>query len=182
MKIAVFVGSIREGRAGIAVGEWALDQLASRNDGHDYELLDLAKHDLVPVAGIPPRMVEGEYSDPKTQQWAETVGGYDAFIFVTSEHNASVPGFMKNAFDLLFKEWTKKPVGFIGYGGAGAQRAVSHWRDIVSGVGMIAVPTQAAFSFAEHFPARQFVPGQQGKEWINIMANELDRELAKVSA
>ena len=168
MKIAVFVGSIREGRTGITIGQWAIEQLEARNDGHEYLLIDN------PNTAVPPRMVaNGEYADPKTLAWAELIGGVDAFIFVTPEYNASVPGPMKDAYDLLFAEWTGKPIGFIGYGSDAARTAVSHWNDIVGRVGMTIVPAQAEFTFEEHFPEFVFTPGEQGTTWINAIADEL---------
>ncbi|WIM72186.1 NADPH-dependent FMN reductase [Corynebacterium suedekumii] len=95
------------------------------------------------------------------------------FIFVTPEYNASVPGPMKDAYDLLYAEWTGKPIGFIGYGSDAARTAVSHWNDIVGRVGMTIVPAQAEFTFEEHFPEYVFTPGEQGTTWINAIADEL---------
>lgn len=174
MKIAVFVGSIREGRTGITIGQWAIEQLEARNDGHEYLLIDILEQDLNPNTGVPPRMVaDGDYADEKTRAWAELIGGVDAFIFVTPEYNASIPGPMKDAYDLLFAEWTGKPIGFIGYGSDAARTAVSHWNDIVGRVGMTIVPAQAEFTFEEHFPEYVFTPGEQGTAWINAIADEL---------
>ena len=187
MKIAVFVGSIREGRNGRRIGQWAVDQLEARNDGHTYEIVDLLEQDLNPNTAIPPRMVEnGAYTDPKTLAWAELIGGYDAFIFVTPEYNASIPGPMKDAYDLLFAEWTGKPVSFIGYGSGAARSAISHWNDIVTRVGMIVTPAQVEFTFQDHFPDFVFTPGEQGATWINAIADELidaaDRAAVEVEA
>ena len=174
MKIAVFVGSIREGRTGITIGQWAIEQLEARNDGHEYLLIDILEQDLNPNTAVPPRMVaNGEYADPKTLAWAELIGGYDAYIFVTPEYNASVPGPMKDAYDLLYAEWAGKPISFIGYGSDAARTAVSHWNDIVGRVGMTIVPAQAEFTFEEHFPEYVFTPGEQGTTWINAIADEL---------
>ncbi|MDO5511438.1 NADPH-dependent FMN reductase [Corynebacterium sp.] len=174
MKIAVFVGSIREGRTGITIGQWAIEQLEARRDGHTYELVDILEQNLNPNTAVPPRMVEdGNYADPATRAWAQLIGGFDAFIFVTPEYNASVPGPMKDAYDLLFAEWTGKPIGFIGYGSDAARTAVSHWNDIVTRVGMVLTPAQAEFTFQEHFPDFVFTPGEQGEAWINAIADEL---------
>ncbi|GAB2504624.1 NADPH-dependent FMN reductase [Corynebacterium atrinae] len=174
MKIAVFVGSIREGRSGITIGQWAIEQLEARHDGNEYVLVDLKEQDLNPMTANPPRMVKnGDYADPKTRAWAELIGQFDAFIFVTPEYNASIPGPMKDAYDQLFEEWTGKPVGFIGYGAGAARTSVAHWHDIVGRVGMKLVPAQAEFSFTEHFPDMVFTPGQQGIDWVNAIADEL---------
>ena len=187
MKIAVFVGSIREGRSGLRIGQWAIEQLEARNDGHTYELVDILEQDLNPNTAIPPRMVEnGAYADPKTLAWAELIGGYDAYIFVTPEYNASVPGPMKDAYDLLYAEWTGKPIGFIGYGSDAARTAISHWNDIVTRVGMIVTPAQVEFTFQEHFPDFVFTPGESGAAMLANVADELldaaDRVAVEVDA
>ena len=187
MKIAVFVGSIREGRTGITIGQWAIEQLEARNDGHTYQLVDILEHNLRPNTALPPRMVEnGNYAEPTTRAWAELIDGFDAYIFVTPEYNASMPGPMKDAYDLLYAEWTGKPIGFIGYGSDAARTAISHWNDVVTRVGMTLIPAQAEFTFQDHFPDFVFTPGEQGATWINAIADELidaaDRAAVEVEA
>lgn len=178
MKIAVFVGSIRSGRYGRVVGQWAVDQLRAREDGHAYELLDLAEQDLDQLtSATPPIVAEGKYDEPKTIAWAEKVNGYDGYIFVTPEYNASIPGTMKNAFDLLKIEWEGKPVGFLSYGGGGGVRAVGHWRDIVANVGMHALDAQVSLTFADYFPEYRFTPGEQAAQLLATLAGELSEAL-----
>ena len=46
MNIGVFIGSIRAGRAGEAIGHWVHEHASHRNDGHNYEIIDLQDHDL----------------------------------------------------------------------------------------------------------------------------------------
>lgn len=174
MKVGVFLGSVRDGRTGEAVAAWALDELAVRGDGNSYELIDLKDHPLAPGTAIPPREVEnGEYADSDTRAWAQLIGGYDAFIFVTPEYNASIPGPMKSAFDLLFGEWTGKPVGFVGYGADGAATARKHWVEIVTSIGMKPVEAQVGFTFQEHFPEFNFTPGEAGAATLGALADEL---------
>ena len=174
MNIGVFLGSIRERRTGIDVATWVMQQLQARADGHTYHLIDLVEQDLNPNTAVPPRGVEdGAYADEKTRAWAKLIGGFDAFIFGTAEYYASVPGPMKDAFDLLFAEWAGKPVALVGYGSDGASTSRSHWSDILNRVGMKLVPTKAGFTFQEHFPESTFTPGEQGEAWINAIADEL---------
>lgn len=182
MKIAVFVGSIRNGRHGRTIGEWALGQLQSRGDGHTYELIDLAEHDLDQLtAATPPIMAAGVYEEPKTIAWSETIKAFDGYIFVTPEYNASMPGTMKNAFDLLKVEWEGKPVGFLSYGGGGGVRAVNHWRDVVANVGMRPLETQASLVFDDHFVDFQFAPNDTTAELLAAVAEELVKVDEKVS-
>lgn len=174
MKIALFVGSIRNGRYARIVGEWALQELESRNDGHTYEIIDLIEQDLNPLdAEMLPGMAQGVYVDPKTTAWSEVISGYDAFFFVNGEHNASVPAMMKNAYDQLHIEWKGKPVGYISYGGGGGNGAVKHWRDITERVGMINLAADAMFPFGEYFPDYVFTPGERGAAMLHAVADEL---------
>lgn len=174
MKIAVFVGSIRNGRHGRTIGQWALDQLQARGDGNTYELIDLIEQDLDQLtAAVPPAMANGSYEEPKTVSWSETIKGFDGYLFVTPEYNASVPGTMKNAFDLLKVEWEGKPVGFLSYGAGGGGRAVNHWRDIVANIGMLPLEAQASLSFGDHFVDFQFTPNEQTAELLEAVAAEL---------
>lgn len=182
MKIAVFVGSIRNGRHGRTIGQWALDHLQGRGDGNTYELVDLFEQDLDQLtAAVPPAMANGAYDEAKTTSWSETIKSYEGFVFVTPEYNASVPGTMKNAFDLLKVEWEGKPVGFLSYGSAGGVRAVNHWRDIVANVGMLPLDAQASFSFEDHFVDFQFAPNEQSAEHLEAVADELLKVGAKAS-
>jgi NAD(P)H-dependent FMN reductase len=67
---------------------------------------------------------------------------FDGYIFVVAEYNHSVTGALKNALDQAYKEWNLKPFTAIGYGGAGAARAVGHLRMI--GIELQMVSTHAA--------------------------------------
>lgn len=174
MKIAILVGSVRNGRYARIVGEWALQQLESRNDGNTYEIVDLMEQDIDPLtAEVLPGMAKGVYEDPKTTAWSELIAGFDGYFFVTGEHNASVPAMMKNAYDQLHIEWQNKPVGYIAYGGGGGIGAVKHWRDITERVGMINLATDAMFPFGEYFPDYVFTPGERGAAMLHAVADEL---------
>ena len=45
MKVGIVVGSIREGRKGIHVGQWVLDEASKREDA-TFELIDVKEFDL----------------------------------------------------------------------------------------------------------------------------------------
>ena len=45
-----------------------------------------------------------------------------------AEYNHSVPGALKNAMDQAYKEWNRKPMTALAYGGAGGARALEHLR------------------------------------------------------
>lgn len=128
MRIAVIVASVRENRIGGAVGEWVMD-VVKGIDGATFELVDLMDHNLPnfdqagPPAAVP-------VTNPDAIAFAELIGGFDGFIFVTPEYNHALPGSLKNAFDHVWKEWHHKSAGFVGYGVVGAARCIEMLRCI----------------------------------------------------
>jgi hypothetical protein len=55
-----------------------------------------------------------------TKQWAEKIGSYDGFIFVTPEYNHSTSGVLKNAIDYLYAEWNNKAAALSAMDRSGA--------------------------------------------------------------
>jgi NAD(P)H-dependent FMN reductase len=94
LKIAIILGSTRPGRNGKAVADWVVEKAAERTAA-DYELVDLADHPLPHIdEALPPTM--GQYAGEHTKAWAERIGPYDGFIFVTPEYNHSTSGVLKS--------------------------------------------------------------------------------------
>ena len=129
-KIAVVIGSTREGRLGDAVGRW-FAALADTRVDLDVSIVDLLAWDLpflstpVPPAMAPP-------TDPLVKRWAATVAGADGYVVVTPEYNHGYPAALKNALDLVFEPWRRKPISFVSYGGSGGGvRAVEQLRQVV---------------------------------------------------
>ncbi|MEV4252657.1 NAD(P)H-dependent oxidoreductase [Spirillospora sp. NPDC049652] len=130
LKVAVIVGSTREGRLGGTVGAWIEGHLARRDD-MEADVVDLAATPLptvLPDFGKPP-------SDPDalTRLAAVTprLAAADAFVVVTPEYNRSFPASLKNAIDWHNQEWHAKPIGFVSYGGFSAgTRAVEQLRQV----------------------------------------------------
>jgi NAD(P)H-dependent FMN reductase len=80
--------------------------------------------------------------DEAARRWGRKVDELDGFIFVTAEYNHGPPAVLKNALDYAYKEFNRKPVAFVGYGGVGGARAVEHLRLI--SVELQMAPTRAA--------------------------------------
>lgn len=117
LRVAVIVGSVRNGRFGGHIGAWVHKLLAEADI--DVEVIDLA--DLT----FPHTM--GEH--PDVASFAARIGRADAVVVVTPEYNHSYPGPLKTAIDTLRDEWRAKPVAFVSYGGmAGGLRAVEALR------------------------------------------------------
>lgn len=107
MRIAVIVGSTREGRVGDSVAGWFVGVAKQRGDV-DVELLDLADFDF-PVRY--PEVVTAEMN-----RFTAAIGRADGFVVVTPEYNRGYPASLKQAIDFAYDEWHAKPVGFVSYG------------------------------------------------------------------
>lgn len=108
LRLAVIIGSTRDGRAGPAIARWFVTHTQQRDDFETdvIDLLDVelpVRHPAEPTPGV--------------AAWAARIARADAFVVVTPEYNHGVPGGLKHAIDQLTEEWYAKPVGFVSYGG-----------------------------------------------------------------
>ena len=148
-RIAIIVGSTRPNRVARSVAD-CVHEHAQKQEGADFELVDLADYDL-PLLDEPMPPAMGQYEHDHTKAWAEKIASYDGFIFVTPEYNHSVPGALKNAVDYLYTEWNNKAIGFVSYGSAGGTRAVEAWRLIAAELQMADVRAQVFLTFGNDF-------------------------------
>jgi NAD(P)H-dependent FMN reductase len=179
-KVAIIVGSTRPGRKADAVAAWVHD-LAARRDDATFEVVDIADYALPHLdEPVPPRA--GHYSHPHTHAWAQKIGACDAYVFVTPEYNASVPGVLKNAIDFLYAEWNGKAAGFVGYGIQGGTRAVEHLRQILGDLEVVAMPTTVALTLADDFQDHtSFTPGTLPTKDVARMLDELVTQTAQTA-
>jgi NAD(P)H-dependent FMN reductase len=148
--IGIIIGSTRPGRRGPEVAQW-VHGIAARRDDASYTVVDLADYRL-PMLDEPVAAAKSpDYVRPHTRTWAETIDSFDGFVFVTPEYNHSLPGALKNALDFLYREWNNKAAAFVGYGPAGAVRAVEHLRLIGAELKLADVRTQVALSMFTDF-------------------------------
>ncbi|VVT06963.1 NAD(P)H-dependent oxidoreductase [Rhizobium sp. EC-SD404] len=143
LKIAVVIGSTREGRFAEKPAHWIAD-LAKSDGAFDVEMIDLKDY---PMAF---------YGDPAaTEAQSETaakfkakVQEFDAYIFTAAEYNHAPTAVLKNAID--HGAWVRKPVAFVGYGGVGGARAVEQLRQIAVEMEMASVKTGTHILFPEY--------------------------------
>ncbi|WP_199486759.1 NADPH-dependent FMN reductase [Actinomadura logoneensis] len=130
MKVAVIVGSTREGRSGGTVAAWITRHIAQRDD-MEADVVDLVATPLptvLPELGSPPSDPEAL---PQLAAVSPRLAAADAFVVVTPEYNRSFPASLKNAIDWHNREWHAKPIGFVSYGGFSAgTRAVEQLRQV----------------------------------------------------
>lgn len=157
-RIGIILGSTREGRFGDKPAQW-ISNIASKRNDLEFELIDLRDYPL-PFFEEQMSPLYAPPQNPIALRWAEKLATLDGFIVVTPEYNHSTSAVLKNALDYAYKEFNRKPIGFVGYGGVGAARSVEHLR-------MVAVELQMApVRFAVHVGMVEFLGiWQQGKSF-----------------
>ncbi|PTT84196.1 FMN reductase, partial [Pelomonas sp. HMWF004] len=156
--IGIVIGSTREGRFGDKPAGW-IHQLAAQRPDLAVELIDLRDHPL-PFFNEPASPAWGPVQNEAARHWASKLATLDGLIVVTPEYNHGAPAVLKNAFDYAYKEFSRKPIAFVGYGGVGAARAVEQLR-------LVAVELQLApLRNAVHIGMTEFLGvWQQGKRF-----------------
>lgn len=126
--IGILIGSTREGRFGDRPANWILD-LASQRTDLDFELVDLRDHPL-PFFDEAMSPLRGPVKNEAAQRWGAKIESLDGLIVMAAEYNHGPTAVLKNALDYAYKEFARKPIGFVGYGGVGGARAVEQLRQI----------------------------------------------------
>jgi NAD(P)H-dependent FMN reductase len=147
LRVAVVIGSNREGRLGETVAKWFLKTITDI-DGLDIDTIDLADLDLhTSIRDVPSALI---------QAMAPRVAAADAFIFITPEYNHSFPASIKAFIDHHVEQWCGKAVGFVSYGGvAGGLRSVEALRLVFASLNAATVRNTVTFANAWD----QFVDG-----------------------
>lgn len=145
-KIAVVVGSTRQGRQTDKLAKWVAKDLSGKAE---VETLDLRDYPMPFLEeSISPRYNPERQPDPETKKWLDKIATFDGYVFVTPEYNRSTSAVLKNAIDVLGHEIDDKPVALVGHGSSGGAQAIANLRMALPGVGAITVP-QALF-FSDH--------------------------------
>lgn len=126
--VQVIVGTTRQGRFADRPAAWIAD-LIDRHEGLKSEVVDLRDHPLELFdRERAPAATGREHPSEASAEWARRIDGADGYVIVTGEYNHGYPAVLKNALDHAFVEWRRKPVSFVGYGGAGGARVVEQLR------------------------------------------------------
>lgn len=158
IKIKVIIGSTRQGRFSEKPAQWIFDEAKNLPDT-EVELLDLHDYQLPFLEDpTPPSMAHGQYSNEFVQQWANKINDGDAFIIVAPEYNHGYSAVLKNALDVIYQEWNRKPVGFVSYGSAMGARSVEQLRQVAVELQM------APIRKAVHIPVDIFMAALMGQE------------------
>jgi NAD(P)H-dependent FMN reductase len=99
-RIAVIIGSTREGRVGEAIGKWFVDRAKQRDDV-DLEVVDLVEFDF------PSRYPEEVTTEMR--RFTTAIGRADGFVVVTPAYNRSFPASLKQAIDYAYDATSGTP-------------------------------------------------------------------------
>ncbi|WP_430479638.1 NADPH-dependent FMN reductase [Streptomyces sp. P11-1] len=140
-KVAVILGSNREGRFGPVVADWFLGR-AGRYEGIETELVDVGAARLPDALSFSP----GPEEAARVGAVSGRLAAADAFVVVTPEYNHSFPAPLKNLIDWHHTEWQAKPVAFVSYGGrSGGLRAVEQLRQVFAELHAVSVRETVSF-------------------------------------
>jgi NAD(P)H-dependent FMN reductase len=175
MRVMIIVGSVRPGRIGLPVARW-VESIARERDGVEIDFVDLVELGL-PFMDEPSHPRLQQYTRPHTRAWSERVAAADAVILVTPEYNHSYSPALKNALDYLHREWWRKPVGFVSYGGVSAgSRGVVALSTVTSGLGMVRTGASVEINFAgQHIRDGVFSPTDKEIAILGHLLDELEQ-------
>jgi NAD(P)H-dependent FMN reductase len=150
-RLAIIVGSVREGRFGPTVASWIAGR-AREHGGFEVDVIDLASAEIpLSLPAAPPKLAGDDYPRPEGMKAVTArLTAADSFIIVTPEYNHSYPASVKALIDWHFTQWTAKPVAFVSYGGAaGGRHAVLHLENVLTE--LHAVTIRDGLSFPDYF-------------------------------
>jgi NAD(P)H-dependent FMN reductase len=166
LNVKIIVGSTRENRFSEKPAQWIFG-LAKQRPDLDVELLDLRDYPLPFFEEpFPPAFARDNYTHAVVVQWREKVKEADGYIICTPEYNHGYPAVLKNALDYTYFSWSRKPVAFVSWGGAGGARGVEQLRLVAIELDM--APTR----FAVHIP----------NPWLVKNVSDIDTEPQRQSA
>jgi len=172
LRIGIIIGSTRPGRKAEAVAKWVYE-IAQRRSDAEFELVDIKDFNL-PLLDEPMSPTMGQYRHQHTRDWSAKIASFDGYVFVTPEYNHGTSGALKNAIDYLYKEWTNKAAGFVGYGGASGTRAVENLRLIMGELQIADVRAQVGLSlFTDFENFSVFKPVPQHEKSVNAMLDQV---------
>jgi NAD(P)H-dependent FMN reductase len=172
LRIAIILGSTRPGRRGDQIAAWALEAARARG-GADYQLIDLADHDLgnLDEPGNPNFQ---RYQHDHTRDWGALIDSFDGYVLIVPEYNHSYPGALKNALDYVYREWNNKAAGIISYGGwAAGARAAEALRLVLAELQIATVRAQPTISTHPSFHTGAFVPQEGLQTALDTMLDQV---------
>ena len=144
MKLAIVIGSVREGRQSDKLAKWVADEAGKLAD---VEIVDLKDYPMPFMEEtISPRYNPERQPKPEVKRWLDKIVEFDGYVFVTPEYNRSTSAVLKNAIDHFDYQIEKKPVALVGHGSSGGAQAIASLRMILPGAGAVTIPEALFFT------------------------------------
>ena len=113
-----------------------------------FELVDLRDWQHRYYNRMKPAAASDYEDDEEAKRWASVVGRADGFVVVSPEYNYGYPAVLKSALDSVYREWNRKPIAFVTYGGwDGGVRAMQQLREVSVELQMAPVRTSVILQF-----------------------------------
>lgn len=137
-EIAIISPSVRKGRNSHRVALYIRNFLREKNIATPV-LIDLAVYNF-PL--FDERLKYQETPSEGMLDFASRIQSADGVIIITPEYNGGYPASLKNAVDLLYKEWQRKPVAFItvSNGDFGGTQSITALQFVLWKIGALSVP------------------------------------------
>lgn len=145
MKVAIIIGSVREGRKTHHVAEYLASQMVGQGIW-EVDMLDLEDHDL-PV--LKDRWKDQDPRDASLEEFSRRLTRAEAMIFVSPEYHGSYTGVLKNAVDHFWAEFKRKPIGVVatGSGRFGGLNASTEMQQLILSLGAYPMPRKLLVPF-----------------------------------
>lgn len=123
--IVIIGASVRDGRVGPRIVEWAADRARAHPGRPAVEVIDPASCELPVETALEPG------GGPRTGV-ADLIDRADGFVLVTPEYNHSYPAPLKRLIDAHYAEWMFKAATVVSYGVQGGLLATEHLRGVLA--------------------------------------------------
>lgn len=105
----ILSASVREGRASDRVAAYFEKYITGNNLG-ETDLVDLKEFDF-PI--FHERLKNLKEPPQKLIEFTQRIMKADGIVIVTPEYNGGYPASLKNAIDVLYDEWHRKPIAIV---------------------------------------------------------------------
>jgi NAD(P)H-dependent FMN reductase len=141
MYIPVILGTAREGRQSEKVAKFIYG--LAQKAGLETEIVDIREYHITAT--------DNTGNIPLAQKWREKIIRADGMIIVSPEYNHTYPGELKMFLDMLYKEYSRKPVALCGVsnGPWGGTRGVQALRLTCIALGMHPILETVYFPFIQ---------------------------------
>lgn len=160
MKIIILLGSARKVRNTPTIGSVIQLVASAQHPELDFEIVDL-KEWKIPFDAEEFIPKTGKYTSPEVGLWSSKIESADGFVVVAPQYNWGYPAVLKNALDVLYNEFSSKPVLIATFGHHGGNKCNAQLREVLGG-GFGMKVTNSGLQIKIDKPA--------------IMAHELDEE------